>query len=47
VRFRWGFLDERIPAPWVHRDEPMLHDLKRSALAMTASAAAENCRSQS
>ena len=34
VRLRWGFLDERIPAPWVHRDEPMLHDLKRSALAM-------------
>lgn len=34
VRLRWGFLDERIPAPWVHRDEPMLYDLKRSALAM-------------
>jgi len=34
VRLRWGFLDERIPAPWVHRDEPMLHDLKRSAFAM-------------
>ena len=34
VRLRWGFLDERIPAPWVHRDEPTLHDLKRSALAM-------------
>ena len=34
VRLRWGFLDERIPAPWVHRDEPMLHDLKRSALTM-------------
>jgi hypothetical protein len=34
VRLRWGFLDERIPAPWVHRDEPMLHDLERSALAM-------------
>lgn len=34
VRLRWGFLDERIPAPWVHRDELMLHDLKRSALAM-------------
>jgi hypothetical protein len=33
VRLRWGFLDERIPAPWVHRDEPMLYDLKRSALA--------------
>lgn len=34
VRLRWGFLDERIPAPWVHRDEPVLYDLKRSALAM-------------
>lgn len=34
VRLRWGFLDERIPAPWVHRDEPTLHDLKQSALAM-------------
>lgn len=34
VRLRWGFLDERIAAPWVHRDEPMLDDLKRSALAM-------------
>jgi hypothetical protein len=34
VRLRWGFLDERIPAPWVHRDEPLLYDLKRSALAM-------------
>lgn len=34
VRLRWGFLNERIPAPWVHCDEPMLHDLKRSALAM-------------
>jgi len=34
VRLRWGFLDERIPAPWVHRDEPKLYDLKRSALSM-------------
>jgi hypothetical protein len=34
VRLRWGFLDERIAAPWVHRDEIMLHDLKKSALAM-------------
>ncbi len=32
VRLRWGFLDERIPAPWVHRDEPTLYDLKRAAL---------------
>ena len=31
VRLRWGFLDEHIPAPWVHPDEPTLHDLKRSA----------------
>lgn len=34
VRLRWGFLDERLPAPWVHRDEPKLYDLKQSALAM-------------
>jgi hypothetical protein len=34
VRLRWGHLDERIPAPWVHRDEPVLYDLERSALAM-------------
>lgn len=27
VRLRWGFLDERIPAPWVHRDERTLFDL--------------------
>ena len=27
VRLRWGFLDERISAPWVHRDEPTLYDL--------------------
>ena len=32
VRLRWGFLDESIPAPWVHRDEPTLHDLKARAL---------------
>jgi hypothetical protein len=25
VRLRWGFLDEMIPALWVHRDEPMLY----------------------
>jgi hypothetical protein len=35
VRLRWGFLDERIPAPWVDRDEPTLHDLQNSALAMS------------
>lgn len=34
VRLRWGFLDERIPAPWVHYDQQTLYDLKRSALAM-------------
>jgi hypothetical protein len=31
VRLRWGFLDERIPAPWVHRDEPKLYDLMERA----------------
>ncbi len=31
LRLRWGFLDERIPAPWVHNDEPNLYDLKRAA----------------
>jgi hypothetical protein len=34
VRLRWGFLDERIPVPWVDRDEPTLRDLETSALAM-------------
>lgn len=32
VRLRWGFLDERIPAPWVHRDEPTLWNLEQRAL---------------
>lgn len=32
VRLRWGFLDELLPAPWVHRDEPILRDLERRAL---------------
>lgn len=32
VRLRWGFLDEHIPAPWVHRDEPTLYVLKKQAL---------------
>ena len=32
LRLRWGFLDEPLPVPWVHRDEPMLYDLKREAL---------------
>lgn len=31
VRLRWGFLDEMLPAPWVHRDEPMLHQLLKEA----------------
>ncbi len=33
VRLRWGFLDERIPAPWLHWDEPTLHHLKEEARA--------------
>ena len=28
---RWGFLDEMLPAPWVHRDEPTLHHLMKQA----------------
>jgi hypothetical protein len=31
VRFRWGFLDEMLPAPWVHPDEPTLHQLLKDA----------------
>ena len=31
VRLRWGFLDERLPAPWVHRDEIKLRNLKDEA----------------
>jgi hypothetical protein len=31
VRLRWGFLDEDIPAPWVHRDETTLYGLKQKA----------------
>ena len=27
VRLRWGFLDEPLPAPWVHDDEVTLHKL--------------------
>jgi hypothetical protein len=34
VRLRLGFLDERLPVPWVDRDEQTLHDLEKSALAM-------------
>jgi hypothetical protein len=33
VRLRWGFLDEMLPAPWVHRDEPTLHHLPKEAYA--------------
>ena len=32
LRLRWGFLDEWLPAPWVHRDEPTLRDLEAQAL---------------
>jgi len=32
VRLRWGFLDEMIPAPWVHRDEEWLYGLMKRAL---------------
>jgi len=31
VRLRWGFLDGMLPAPWVHRDEPTLHELLKEA----------------
>lgn len=31
VRLRWGFLDEMLPAPWVHRDESTLYDLLKQA----------------
>ena len=34
VRLRWGFLDEKIPAPWVHRDEPTLYHLMQQACAL-------------
>jgi hypothetical protein len=34
VRLRWGFIDEMLPSPWVHRDEHVLHDLKRRAQAL-------------
>lgn len=34
VRLRWGSLDERLSAQWVHHDEPGRYELKRSALAM-------------
>jgi hypothetical protein len=31
VRLRWGFIDDPIPAPWVHRDEIELYRLKEQA----------------
>ena len=31
VRLRWGFLDEMLPAPWVHSDERALFGLMRQA----------------
>jgi hypothetical protein len=31
VRLRWGFLDEMLPAPWVHRDESTLYHLLKEA----------------
>jgi len=33
VRLRWGYLDEMLPAPWVHRDEPTLYSLLEEAQA--------------
>lgn len=36
IRLRWGFLDELLPAPWVHRDEPKLHHLMQQAHALQA-----------
>jgi hypothetical protein len=31
VRLRWGFLDEMLSAPWVHRDESTLYHLLKEA----------------
>lgn len=36
VRLRWGFLDEMVPAPWVHSDEPTLYSLMQRAHALGA-----------
>jgi len=33
VRLRWGYVDEMLPAPWVHRDEPTLYSLLKEAQA--------------
>ena len=35
VRLRWGFIDEVLPAPWCHRDEPVLYHLLREAHALS------------
>ena len=32
VRLRWGFLDEHLAVPWLHRDEVNLYRLKGQAL---------------
>jgi len=34
VRLRWGFLDDWVRAPWVHRDEPTLYRLMQQAHAL-------------
>lgn len=31
LRLRWGFLDEMLPAPWVHRNESTLYHLLKEA----------------
>lgn len=31
VRLRWGFLDQMLPAPWVHRDESTLYHLMKES----------------
>jgi len=31
VRIRWGFDEEMLPVPWVHREEPTLFDLMNRA----------------
>jgi hypothetical protein len=31
VRLRWGFVDDTLPAPWKHPDEPGLHGLMHRA----------------
>ena len=34
VRLRWGSIDEMLPAPWVHRDEPIIYHLMKQAQAL-------------